>query len=114
MIEDTIERTARELRNEADIDFIDLPFIAASLREDLDLKTQDEIRRHTLDVIRRLMEQGVNPGDFTLDDLESGRGFQFRSGTPTELLSWIEAEWIAMDRAPNPDDPICWFALKRS
>ena len=114
MIEEIIERTARELRDEADIDFIDLPFIAANLSEDLDIRTQDEIRRHMLDVVRRLMERVVYPGDFTLDDLESGRGFQFRSGTPADLLSWIEAEWIAMDRAPNPDDPICGFALKRS
>ena len=114
MIEETIERTARELRNEADIDFTSLPFIAGVLREELELKTQEEIRHYSLDVIRRLMERGVYPGDFTLDDLESGRGFQFRPGTPTELLSWIEAEWLAMDHAPNFEDPICWFALKRS
>ena len=112
MIEDIIERTVGEIRAEADIDFISLPYIAESLREDLDLTAQDIIRRHTVEVIRRMMERGIYPGDYTLDDLVSGRGFQFRPGTPDDLLSWIESEWIALGHTPTLEDPICWFALK--
>ena len=84
MIEETIERTARELRNEAELDFIDLPFIAGSLREDLDLKTQEDIRRHTLDVIRRLMERGVYPGDY-----DHAIHMVFWPGEPSEHLRRI-------------------------
>ena len=107
MIEETIERTARELRNEAELDFIDLPFIAGSLREDLDLKTQEDIRRHTLDVIRRLMERGVYPGDY-----DHAIDMAFWPCEPSEHLLRIEAEWIAMGQPPTLSDPICWLGLK--
>jgi hypothetical protein len=103
MIEETLDRTVRELRNEADIDFIDLPFIAGSLREDLDLKTQEEIRRHTLDVIRRLMERGVYPGDY-----DHAIHMAFWPGEPSGHLRRIEAEWIAMGKPLTLSDPICW------
>jgi len=49
-----------------------------------------------------------------LHDLESPRGLQSRPGAPAELLSWIGAGWVAIDHAPNPEDRIRWFALKRS
>lgn len=112
MYEDVISKIVRELRAEADIDFFDVSFIAEGLREDLHLRDQSEIRRHTLEVIRRLMQQGVYPGDYTLSDLEGGSSFQFKAGTPEELLSWIETEWIAMGRTPTFEDPI-WFALRK-
>ena len=92
MFEAEIERSVRELRAEAEVDFFDVSLIAEPLREQLGLTEQEDVRRHTLSVIQRLMLLGVYPGDYTLEDLESGRGFQFRSGTPEELLSWIEFE----------------------
>ena len=113
MYEDVISKTVRELRAEADIDFFDISFIAEGLREDLKIVDQSEIRQHTMEVIRRLMQQNVFPGDYTPSDLEGGRSFQFKRGTPEELLSWIEAEWIAMGRTPTFDDPI-WFALRKA
>lgn len=107
MIEETIERMTRELRDEAVIDFIDLPFIAENLREDLDLKTQDEIRRHTLEVVRRLMDRGVYPGDY-----DHAIHMAFWPGEPSEHLRRIEAEWIAMGKLLTLSDPICWLGLK--
>ena len=109
MCEDIIERTVGELRAEADIDFIDLPFIAGSLREDLDLQTQDDIRRHTLEVIRRLMEQNVYPGDY-----DYAVTMAFWPGEPEVLLKRIESEWIAMGHPPTLEHPICWFGLNRT
>jgi hypothetical protein len=61
MFEADVERTTCELRAEADIDFFDVSLIAESLREDLDLRTQGEIRRCTLDVIGRLMARACTP-----------------------------------------------------
>lgn len=107
MIEETIERTVCELRNEADIDFMSLPFIAGGLREDLDLKTQHDIRRHTLDVIERLMARGVYPGDY-----DHAIHMAFWPGEPSEHLRRIEAEWIAMGKTPTLEHPICWLGLK--
>ena len=107
MCKDVIKRTVKELRAEADIDFIDVSFIAESLREDLDLKTQHDIRRHTLDVIERLMAQGVYPGDY-----DHAIHLAFWPGEPSEHLRRIEAEWIAMGKTPTLEHPICWLGLK--
>lgn len=109
MCEDIIKRTVQELRAEANIDFIDVSFIAESLREDLDLQDQHDIRRHTLDVIERLMAQGVYPGDY-----DHATNLTFWSGEPSQHLRRIEAEWIAMGHTPTLEYPICWLGLKGS
>ena len=106
-MEEIIENTVRELRDEASVDFISLPLIAESLREDLDLQTQKDIRRHAIEVIRRLMQLGICPGDYDLAVTIS-----FWPGSLDELLKRIEAEWIAMGRSPTLEHPICWFGLK--
>ncbi|WP_237478119.1 hypothetical protein [Lichenibacterium dinghuense] len=108
-----MEKLAAELRAEADIDFLDLPFIAASVRREIASGDDNEIRRHTLDLVRKLMEMDVFAGDYNLDDLKSGRGFQFRREIPDEVISWIEAEWIALGHLPTQEQPICWFSLRR-
>ena len=107
-----IDRITSELRNEADIDFFDISLIAGTVQEDLGLRSEREIRRCTLEVIRGLMARGVYPGDYTMEGLQRGEGFQFWSGEPDELLKRIEAEWIALGKTPNLAEPICWFALR--
>lgn len=104
---DVIGRTIQEMRAEAEIDFIDVSLIAESIREDLNLKDQRDIRRHTLDVIERLMNQGVHPGDY-----DQPTTLSFWPGEPDEHLRRIEAEWITMGRTPTLEHPICWFGLK--
>lgn len=106
-MEDVIERTAVELRAEADVDFISLPLIAESLREDLGLQSEQDIRRHTLDVIERLMARGVYPGDH--DDATI---LSFWPGKPSEHLRRIETEWIAMGKTPTLAESICWLGLR--
>jgi len=109
MFEAEIARITSELRAEIDRDFFDVSFIAESLREDLDLRSQEEIRRCTLDVIGRLMARGVYPGDY-----DHATTMLFWPGEPEALLKRIEAEWIAMGATPTLERPICWFGLKRS
>lgn len=109
MFEAEIERITSELRAEIDRDFFDVSFIAESLREDLDLRTQEHIRRCTLDVIERLMVRGVYPGDY-----DYATTLSFWPGEPSELLQRIEAEWIAIGTTPTSAEPICWFGLKPS
>ena len=104
-----IERITRELRAEADVDFVSLDLIAESIREDLDIQNDDEIRSYTLDVIRRLMILGVYPGDYDHATIIS-----FWAGTKDQLVKRIEAEWIAMGTTPTMEHPICWFGLKPS
>lgn len=109
MTDDVIERTIQELRDEAEIDFVSLPLIAESVREELDLQSQEEIRRHALDVVQRLTALGVYPGDY-----DHAVTMSFWSGTEHELVKRIEAEWIAMGTTPTLEHPICWFGLKAS
>ncbi len=104
-----IERITSELRAEADRDFLHVCMIAESLREDLDLRSQEEIRRCTLDVIGRLITLDVYPGDY-----DHATTMLFWQGEPEVLLKRIEAEWIAMGTTPTLEHPICWFGLKRS
>jgi len=104
-----IERMISEFRAEADIDFLEVPFIAESLREHLCLRGQEEIRRCTLDVIERLMALGVYPGDY-----DYATTMSFWPGEPGDLLKRIEGEWIAIGKTPTSAEPICWFGLKRS
>lgn len=106
-MEDVIDRIARELHDEAEIDFISLPLIAESLREDLDLQSQKDIRRHTLDVIERLIARGVHPGDY-----DYATTLSFWPGEPSEHLRRIETEWIAMGKVPTLAESICWLGLK--
>ena len=108
MIENVIERTVRELRDEVEIDFINLPLISEFLREDLDLKDQSEIRGLSLDVIDRLLELGVCPGDYV-----GGAKLAFWRGETKDWLKRIKTEWIAMGQTPTLEHPICWFGLKR-
>jgi hypothetical protein len=104
-----IERIASELHAEASIDFFHVCMVAEILREELDLQSQEEIRRCTLDVIGRLMALGVFPGDY-----DHATTMLFWPGTTAELLQRIESEWIAMGTTPTLEHPICWFGLKRS
>lgn len=108
-----MKHLAAELRAEADIDFLDLPFIAATVRRGLGPHGEDELRRHTLNMVRTLMDANIFAGDYTIEDLVDGKGFNFRCGKPDEIISWIETEWIALGHAPTQEQPICWFSLRR-
>ena len=114
MMDNIVERSAISLRKEADRDFFDMSLISEPLHLYYGIKCSQQILLTSLKIVKRLMQLDVYPGDYTLEDLESGRGFQFRTGTPTELLSWIESEWMTRGHSPTLEDPICWFALKRS
>jgi hypothetical protein len=107
MVEKDLERTVGELLRETDVDFINIPMIAEFVREDLDIETQDDIRRHTLDVVGRLMTRGVYPGEY-----DHAITLEFWPGEPSDHLRRIKAEWIAIGKTPTLAEPICWLGLK--
>lgn len=109
MIASTIAQTISELRAVADVDFIDMSFIAESLREDLNLQSQDDIRTCSLHAVRCLMRQGVCPGDY-----DHAAAISFWSGGEDDIVKRIEDKWISMGRTPTLEHPICWFGLKNS
>ncbi len=109
MFEAEIERSARDLRSEAEVDFFDISMIAEPLRERLGLRNQDEIRHYSLSVIARLMMLDVYPGDY-----DYAAKIKFWIGEPSDLIKRIESEWIAIGHTPNLEKSICWFGLRLS
>ncbi len=104
-----IAKILAELRDEANIDFIDLPQIASAARYDLSFESEKDIRQCSLEIAKGLMELGVFPGDYDYADQ-----LNFWPGTINDHVMRIEAEWIAMGRTPTLADPICWFGLRSS
>jgi len=74
-----VARIVSEFRDEADIDFLNLPHIASAVQYGLGLRSQQKIRRYALEVVKSLMAAGVYPGDYTLESL-ARESFQFWPG----------------------------------
>ncbi len=96
--------------NEANVDVTGLCHIASSVENDLGINNQDDIRNHTLQIVRGLVARSVLPGDYNYGDHPDQ--IEFWPGTPDELLKRIETEWIALGKTPTLAEPICWFALR--
>ena len=102
-----IEKIASELRDEANVDFLSLPFIIGSAQEEMHLRGDDEIRLTVLEIVKRLMQSNIYPGDY-----DYATHILFWPGTPGEILSRIEDEWTSFGTMPDEERPICWFALR--
>lgn len=88
----------------SEVDAIPLPMLAVDAWQLLGAKTHDDARALTLELVRRLYEKGLRPGDYWGGELEywPDEGCQ-------AALDRIEREWIAMGEEPNLGEPICWF-----
>ena len=91
--------------SELEIDYVGLWQIAGAVRRRLSAPTMDEIRQLSVEVVRRLYERGLRPGDYWGGDLNywPDEGCQ-------AALDRIEREWIEAGADPNLAKPICWFA----
>lgn len=67
-----------------------------------------EVRRLSLELVRRLLESGLVQAGFPAAD---GRGFVPWQMTPEAVLKRIEAEWNAPGHEPNIGD-IVWFTTR--
>jgi hypothetical protein len=93
---------------EPEIDFIGLWQIAGAVRRRLGALTDEEARNLSLEVVKRLYEKGLRPGDYYL-----GTRFDYWQDEGCRaVLDRIEREWIAAGADPNLAEPICWFARK--
>jgi hypothetical protein len=91
--------------SESEVDFISLPQLVFASWRWLGARSPDEARAKTLDLIRRLYERGLRPGDY------QGADFAYWSDEGCQgVLDRIEREWIAAGEEPNLGEPICWFA----
>jgi hypothetical protein len=91
---------------ESEGDYVGLWEIAQASREDLGARTTDDARRLSLEVVSRLDEKDLRPGDYYL-----GTRFDYWPDQGCQAaLDRIEREWIKAGADPNLAEPICWFA----
>ena len=100
-----IDGLVEEFMKEAAVDYVGLWEIAQVSREDLGAKSTEEARSLSLDLVRRLYERGLRPGNYWGRDFESWPEEGLRA-----MLDRIEREWIASGADPNLAEPICYFA----
>jgi hypothetical protein len=91
---------------ESAVDFVGLWQIAQASREDLGARTTEEARTLSLEIVKRLYEKGLRPGDYYL-----GTRFDYWSDEGCQaVMDRIEREWLAAGADPNLAEPICWSA----
>ncbi|MBV8336894.1 MAG: hypothetical protein JO358_15950 [Alphaproteobacteria bacterium] len=101
----TIKEIVDGYMRESEIDFIALPQIVTAARRWLGATTPEETRKLSLEIVRRLYESGLRPGDYWGGDFDywPDEGCQ-------AALDRIEREWVKANADPNLAEPICWFA----
>lgn len=89
----------------SEVDAIPLPMLAVDAWQLLGAKTPKDARALTLDLVRRLYQKGLRPGDYW------GKEFSYWPDEGCQAaLERIEREWIEAGDDPNLAEPICWFA----
>jgi hypothetical protein len=96
-----------ECLEEAKVDYVGLWQIAQTTHERFGARTTNEARTMSLQIVTRLYEKGLRPGNYWGSDFEywPDEGCQ-------AMLDRIEREWIEAGEDPNLGEPICWFALR--
>jgi hypothetical protein len=90
---------------ESEVDYVALPQLATAARRRLGAKTTEEARELSLEIVARLYERGLRPGDYWGGDF----AYWPEEGLDA-ALDRIEREWIAASADPNLAEPICCFA----
>ncbi|MGH9808515.1 MAG: hypothetical protein ACRD9W_14915 [Terriglobia bacterium] len=89
---------------ESEVDYIAMWEVAEVARDDLNAKTDDEARRISLELVCKLHDHGLRPGDYW------GGGFGYWSDNGCQAaVDRIEREWVAAGEDPNLGEPICWL-----
>jgi hypothetical protein len=101
----TIAQIVDGYLEESRVDYIGLWQIASASRRWLGASTTEEARKLSLEIVKRLYEKGLRPGDYW------GGEFDYWPDEGCQAaLERIEQEWIKAGADPNLAEPICWFA----
>ncbi len=100
-----IYKFVKECMDESEVDYVGLWQIAQTVRERFDPTSTEEARELSLEIVARLYERGLRPGDYW------GGDFAYWPDEGVQAaLDRIEREWLAAGADPNLAEPICWFA----
>jgi hypothetical protein len=100
-----IDAFVEECMAESKVDYVGLWQIAQTVREEFGSPSAIEIRNLSLEIVARLYERGLRPGDYW------GGDFAYWPDEGCRVaLDRIEREWIVAGADPNLAEPICWFA----
>lgn len=92
---------------EAEEDNVGLWQLIKAIKEQLNVRDSAEIRRLTIDLVRRLMASGMRAGD---PPYLPGGFKVWPNQNVDDVVKRIQDEWDALGREPNIAD-IAWFSL---
>lgn len=101
----SIDEIVDEYMKESEVDYICLWMLAREARDELGATTTEQTISVTLELVRRLYDRGLRPGDYWGGDFDYWPDMGCQAA-----LDRIEREWVALGHDPNPAQPICWFA----
>jgi hypothetical protein len=105
----TIEEIVGGFYAEAQSDFIGLWMIAPTVRRDLSLSNNAEVKARTLVVVRGLLDRGLWPGDY----LKTGF-HPWDEPDASACIARIDSDWDTAKGDPTLPDSICWFDFRKS
>ena len=94
-----VDELVRDLGLEAYEDYVGLWIVAKSLREMFPTASDTEVQAMGAEVVRRLVEDGVELGD------AGNRGEFTPWDDPTDVDAAMQS-WLALGRDPNIGDPV--------
>jgi hypothetical protein len=95
---------AEDFIKESEGDFVALWEIAQASREDLGAINANQAMELSLELVKRLFDRGLRPGDY------GGGDFAYWPDKGSQaVLDRIEREWVEAGHDPDPVRPICWF-----
>jgi len=101
-----INKIAESFINEAADDYVGLWAIAPTVRRDLGLSSNEDVKARTLDVVRILLNHGLLPGDY----LRTGFHF-WNERDAASIIARIDKEWDPASGDPPLGDSSCWFSI---
>ena len=99
-----LDSIAADFEKDSALDYIGLWELVGAVTKEAEEKDDENIRRLTFTLLRKMLARGFRAGGFT-----QTRKWELWPGqNPDHVIRRIEAEWDALGREPNIGD-IVWF-----